>query len=202
MEWYKINEEVKIFCTPIIMVVNLMINNDRVVYTIGHSNFTIEEFITLLNKYDIKKIVDIRSVPYSRYYPQFNIKRLSCALSEHGIEYIFDGERLGGRIPDESCYLNKHLPTRKNNIAELVDYDMLKTKDWFNSGINDLFALVQGENIAIMCSEENPTRCHRNLLVARRLFELGVKVYHIRKSILEPANFNEQISISSLYIGK
>lgn len=179
------------------MVVNSMIDNDKVVYTIGHSNFPIEEFIALITKYNIRKVIDIRSVPYSKYYPQFNNERLSCTLKENGIKYIYDGERLGGRISDPTCYLNKQLSTRKTNIAELVDYEILKTKDWFNNGINNLLALAQNENIAIMCSEENPARCHRNLLVARRLLELGIKVYHIRKDILELAKFNEQLSIDS-----
>lgn len=181
--------------TPTAMVVNSMINNNKVIYTIGHSNFEIEHFITLITKYNIRKVIDIRSVPYSRFYPQFNTERLDRTLKENGIKYIFDGERLGGRISDPSCYLNKQLPTRKTNIAELVNYVILKTKDWFNSSISNLLALAENENIAIMCSEENPERCHRNLLVTRRLLELGIKVYHIRKDVLEPAKFCEQLSL-------
>lgn len=173
-----------------------MINSDIVIYTIGHSNFTIEEFMSLITTYNIAKVVDIRSVPYSKYYPQFNIKRLCGTLEEHGIRYIHDGERLGGRISDISCYTNNQLPTRKINIAELVNYEVLKTKNWFSSGINNIITLAQAGNVAIMCSEENPERCHRNLLVARRLLELGIKVWHIRKDGLESARFNEQLTIT------
>jgi uncharacterized protein (DUF488 family) len=61
----------------------------------------------------------------------------------------------------------------------------------------DLIKLAKGANIAIMCSEENPVRCHRNLLVGRRLLELGIKVYHIRKDGLEEAKFDKQLSIDS-----
>lgn len=171
-----------------------MINNDKVVYTIGHSKFSIEDFMALINKYNINKIIDIRSVPYSKLYSQFNTQRLSCTLKEHGVKYSYDGERLGGRISDTSCYLNKQFPTRKTNVAELVNYEILKTKYWFNDGINNLIELVENENIAIMCSEENPARCHRNLLVGRRLLELGIKVYHIRKDLLEYGEFDEQLS--------
>ncbi|WP_160688459.1 DUF488 domain-containing protein [Clostridium sp. C2-6-12] len=171
-----------------------MINNDNGVYTIGHSNLLAEDFIALISKYNIERVIDIRSVPYSKYYSQFNTEILSLILKEKGIKYSYDGERLGGRISDTSCYLNKQLPTRKTNVAELINYEVLKTKDWFNKGINNLIELAQNENIAIMCSEENPERCHRNLLVGRRLLELGIKVYHIRKDLLEYGKFDEQLS--------
>lgn len=174
-----------------------MINNDKVVYTIGHSNLVKEDFMELITKYNIEKVIDIRSVPYSKYYSQFNTERLSWTLKDKGIKYCYDGERLGGRISDTSCYLNEQLPIRKTNVAELINYEMLKTKDWFNKGINNLIELAQNDNIVIMCSEEDPSRCHRNLLVGRRLLELGIKVYHIRKDRGEYAKFYEQLSMDS-----
>ena len=108
------------------MVVNLLINKDKVVYTIGHSKFSIEDFMALITKYNIEKIIDIRSVPYSKYYSQFNTEKLLCTLKEHGFKYSYDGERLGGRISDTSCYLNKQLPTRKTNVAELVNFHVYR----------------------------------------------------------------------------
>jgi uncharacterized protein (DUF488 family) len=92
------------------------------------------------------------------------------------------GDVLGGRISDTACYISKELPNRKVNIAELVDYQELSRRIWFQEGIEQLITLAATSRVAIMCSEEDPARCHRNLLVARRLSEMNIDVFHIRKS--------------------
>lgn len=150
------------------------------IYTIGHSNLTIDRFIVLLKQNEITRLIDIRSVPYSRFYPQFNKDRLAESLLLSNILYMFEGDCLGGRITDKDCYINKVLPQRKTNIAELVNYDILVQKDWFIKGINNIININADCNSAVMCSEEQPLRCHRNILVARRLIELGYKIKHIR----------------------
>lgn len=166
------------------------------VFTIGHSNLPVERLFELLKSSNIKVVYDIRNVPYSRF-PQFNKEKLTQSLQESEINYIFGGEKLGGRISDPTCYKDKVVPERKVNIAELVDYSELKKHDWFQYGIEQLIHVSEKFRTAIMCSEENPARCHRNLLVARRLVELGVVVYHIRgDGHLETAIFeNGQDSI-------
>lgn len=149
------------------------------VFTIGHSNLPVEKLIKLLEIHDIKIIYDVRSVPYSRF-PQYNKEKLAQTLQKSGINYIFGGESLGGRINDPACYREKTVPERKVNIAELVDYYELIKRDWFEQGIEQLIDISKRLKTAIMCSEENPVRCHRHLLVARRLVEIGIDVYHIR----------------------
>lgn len=149
------------------------------VFTIGHSNLPIERLVELLETHRINVVYDIRSVPYSRF-PQFNKEKIIQSLHESEIYYFFGGEELGGRITDPTCYKDKVVPERKINIAELVDYYELIKRDWFQHGIEHLSDISKRFRTAIMCSEENPTRCHRNLLVGRRLVELGIDVYHIR----------------------
>lgn len=92
------------------------------IYTIGHSNATAEEIMEHLRKYDIEVLVDVRSIPYSQYTPQFNREAFAQALGQSGIEYIFEGEALGGRPKDPTCYKSGKLPTGKANYLKLVDY--------------------------------------------------------------------------------
>jgi hypothetical protein len=76
----------------------------NILYTIGHSNHTIEDFIALLKRYGVTCIADVRSAPYSRYCPQFNKGALAASLQAAGITYMFLGKELGARPDDPSCY--------------------------------------------------------------------------------------------------
>lgn len=163
------------------------------IFTIGHSNHPIEVFLGLLQQHAISCVVDVRSVPFSRFYPQFNKERLATTLKAGHILYEFEGERLGGRIQDKACFLDRQLPQRKVNVAELVDYEVLVQRDWFIQGVNQLMERGKTERIAILCSEEQPDRCHRNLLIARYLLDAGQQVFHIRGNAdAEPATFRPQ----------
>jgi uncharacterized protein (DUF488 family) len=150
------------------------------IFTIGHSNLSIGDFCGLLHDRDVRCLADIRSVPYSRYCPQFNQKALAGSLEAARIGYSFLGDVLGGRIREADCYLGRAIPRVKAGYAEYLDYGAICSKDWFNSGIAALLELARGDACAIMCSEEDPGRCHRELIVGRRLRELGASVVHIR----------------------
>lgn len=154
--------------------------SESLIYTVGHSNHPAEKFVGLLNAYGIQVLFDIRSMPYSRYNPQYNKENLRRTLEKAGICYVFAGERLGGRIGDPSCYKAGVIPERKVNIAELVDFDQLCQRPWYQAGIALLLREVRERKIVIMCSEEDPACCHRDILVSRKLRELGVTVGHIR----------------------
>jgi uncharacterized protein (DUF488 family) len=129
-------------------------------YTIGHSNRTAEEFLAHLGQHGIALLVDVRSAPYSRYVPHFNKSRLENLLLEHGITYHFAGLRLGGRPDDPTVYYEGR-----------IDYAAVLQRDWYQAGLRDLLALVAGTAgaVAIMCSEGDPDRCHRHHLIARSL---------------------------------
>lgn len=140
-------------------------------YTIGHSNISIDSFIKLLISAGIEVLVDVRSFPYSRYATQFNKESLVDAVKSKHIEYIFMGDVLGGRPDDSSCYINGK-----------VDYELIRQKEYYQKGLKRLIKGIGQYCVAIMCSEEDPMECHRRNLIARDMYKRGVRIFHIRSS--------------------
>jgi uncharacterized protein (DUF488 family) len=154
--------------------------NNKYFYTIGHSNKEISVFIDLLNKYDIDLLIDVRSYPYSQYNPQFNKQNIEKDLSAKGIDYLFLGNYLGGRPKDPTCYKGGEIPTSKVNYLDVVDYIEVSKRDWYHKGIEILLSKARSNRVAIMCSEEDPNRCHRHHLIAKTLLDKCFAVRHIR----------------------
>jgi uncharacterized protein (DUF488 family) len=140
------------------------------VFTVGHSNHPAEKFIRLLQRYGIEILIDIRSHPFSRHAPQFNGRALETVLSKDGIGYLFLGEELGGRPEGEEFY----------DAKGRVDYALVGRSRPFLDGISRLEKEIGARTVALLCSEENPARCHRRLLVGRALEERGITLLHIR----------------------
>lgn len=138
------------------------------VLTIGHSTHPLETFVALLQQHGVTALADVRSVPFSRFNPQFNRKALEKSLKTYGIRYVFLGRELGGRSDDPSCYDNGR-----------VQYMRLARTDLFCSGIERVIRGANDYRVALMCAEKEPLECHRTLLVARALTERGVVVEHI-----------------------
>jgi uncharacterized protein (DUF488 family) len=138
------------------------------VYTIGHSTHSLEAFIELLTRHGITALADVRSAPFSRFNPQFNKDALARDLKAGGIRYVFLGRELGARAEDRSLYENGR-----------VRYARLAQTDLFKQGIARVIRGATEHRIALMCAEKEPLECHRTLLVARALDELGVEVMHI-----------------------
>lgn len=139
------------------------------VYTIGHSNGTLEDFVRLLLFNRIEIVVDVRSVPYSRYVKQFNKDNLRRKLEAIGIGYLYMGDLLGGMPMDKSLYINGK-----------IDFNLLRHSQTFAEGIERLIDTIKKYTVAIMCAEEDPLRCHRRHLVAKELHDQGIEVIHIR----------------------
>ena len=137
-------------------------------YSIGHSNHPIEEFLRLLTGAGITAIADVRSRPFSRRNPQFNKDRLAATLAEHGIAYVFLGSELGARSDDPSCY-----------EGGKVQYGRLMATPLFKSGIERVLLGAQKYRVALMCAEKEPLNCHRTLLVSRALEKHAVSVMHL-----------------------
>ena len=142
------------------------------IYTIGHSNLPLEEFAGLLRANGIKLVVDVRSIPYSRYSPQFNREGLQEALGRLGIGYRYLENSLGGRPNDPACY-----------NGDKPDYAKIARQEAYKSGINELLQMASESPTAIICSEEDPTHCHRHQLITRTLLDEheDVEVVHIRR---------------------
>jgi uncharacterized protein (DUF488 family) len=157
------------------------------IYTIGHSNVPASRIVTLLQEHQIQAVVDVRSSPYSRFSPQFNKKVLSETLPAAGIEYQFAGDQLGGRPQDPTCYSGGLLPQNKADYARLLDHGAVTTKPFFLAGIQHLLELAATRRTAILCSEADPDKCHRNHLIGKYLEGQGVEVVHIRIPGNQPA---------------
>ncbi len=140
------------------------------IWTIGHSNHPLATFLDLLAQHRIETVVDVRSSPYSRYASQFNREAIAPALMDQAIQYLFLGDLLGGRIEDQ----------RFHDDEGRVLYDRLAASPGFQRGIERLLSDAGRSRVAILCGEEDPTNCHRRLLVGRVLQERGVQVVHIR----------------------
>jgi uncharacterized protein (DUF488 family) len=139
------------------------------VFTIGHSTHAPEHFIDLLHQHEITALCDVRSKPYSRMNPQFNREELEETLRAYGIAYRFLGKELGARSDDPNCY-----------VSGRVQYDRLAQTDLFKIGLKRVLRGVKDNfRLALMCAGKEPLECHRTILVARHLAELGVPVVHI-----------------------
>lgn len=138
-------------------------------YTIGHSNHLLTDFLNLLLKYGIDCIVDVRSIPASKYSPQFNKETLQGFLRSYDLDYQFFGYEFGAR--------------RNDSFNELgyVDFELTVQTALFQEGVHKLTPLLEKKNIALMCSEADPLECHRFSLVGRYYHEEGLDVNHILK---------------------
>lgn len=141
------------------------------IYTIGHSNHTQEEFIDLLVKAKIEVLVDVRSNPNSRWAPFANRDILKDILRAVQIKYIYLGDVLGGQPSDSDSY---------DPQSSKVNYQKVGEKEYFKDGIKRVLSGSTKYHVCLMCAEEDPTLCHRNLLVAASLREEGSKIFHIR----------------------
>ena len=140
------------------------------IYTIGHSNHSWERFIDLLVEGRIEVLVDVRSSPYSRYAPHFNANMLQEPLRGAGIKFLYLGNMLGGRPEGEDFY----------DDEGHVYYDRIEKSPHFQEGINRLLKGIQGQRVALLCGEEDPTYCHRRQLIGRVLRKQGIRVIHLR----------------------
>ena len=144
----------------------------KTIWTVGHSTRSIDEFIEGLASQSIEAVVDVRSFPGSRRYPQFNKRELSNSLESVGIEYLSLPE-LGGRRRARKDSHN----TAWRNEAFRGYADYMETED-FRSGIERLLNVARARHVAIMCAEAVWWRCHRSM-ISDYLKARGVEVIHI-----------------------
>ena len=142
------------------------------VYTIGHSNRSIDEFIQLLKQNDIRLVVDIRKIPKSLHNPQFAGDALAHSLHEAGIAYLHE-PLLGGLRHARADSTNDGW--RNVSFRGFADY--MATDD-FKRGLEHLLRDAERTTTAIMCAEAVPWRCHRTL-VADALKASARRVLHI-----------------------
>lgn len=152
------------------------------VWTIGHSTRPIEEFLNLLAEYRIEAIADVRSLPGSRKYPQYDQDPLAAALATHGVRYRWL-KKLGGRRrarPDS--------PNTAWRNASFRGYADFMASAEFAEGLDELLELAAQSRTALMCAEAVWWRCHRSM-IADALCANRVHVVHIldaKHSVIHP----------------
>ena len=139
------------------------------VHTIGHSDLDRGKLIDRLEKVGVELVVDVRSTPHSRHAPQFNQKELAEALGQRGIGYIHMGAELGGRPTENRLY----------DEQGRADYRLMALEPKFEDGIRQLTQTATDRRMALLCTERDPLKCHRTLLVTPALEQAGVTVVHI-----------------------
>jgi uncharacterized protein (DUF488 family) len=130
----------------------------EIIYTIGHSTHPIDEFIRILNAFEIEKVIDVRTIPKSRHNPQFNEEELRNELHKQGIEYV-RLEGLGGLRHTTKASIN----TAWKNASFRGYADYMQTPE-FTGALEELINLAKEKRVAIMCAEAVPWRCHRSLI--------------------------------------
>ena len=138
------------------------------VLTIGHSNHAWPEFLKLLQANEVSTILDVRSIPASRRFPQFNRDAFERALKEAGIGYRYFGDRLGGRPKDTVCY-----------AGGAIDYAKVAATQAFRDGLDEAASVAREKRCCLLCAEKDPLDCHRSILVARHLAPKGFSIAHI-----------------------
>ena len=139
-------------------------------YTVGHSVYEPQDFVSLLKKYNINTIVDVRSTPYSKFASQYNREILKHYLKKNKICYIFMGDLLGARYEDRSLLFDDGK----------VNFKKVQEIKSFQDGITRLDkGIIKGYNISLMCSEKEAFDCHRFGLISEFLNKIGINIKHI-----------------------
>ena len=142
-------------------------------WTIGHSTRAIEDFIAVLEANAIKLLIDVRSLPGSKRYPQFNKEALGDSLGKAGIRYEHFPELGGLRKPKKD---SRNTAWRNASFRGYADY--METEE-FRKGVDRLVDLAEKVGpVAIMCAEAVWWRCHR-ALISDFLKAHGAEVIHI-----------------------
>lgn len=156
------------------------------IYTIGHTTQTQEEFIEMIFTFNVNTIIDVRSVPFSQHTPQFNMEVLKNFLATHGILYAHFGTEFGARRDD--C-LSETILKDGSKVVQ-VNFELGTKTSNFKNGINRLDnALGQNRTVALMCTESNPLDCHRFSFISRYLYDNGYEVSHIMKDKESKKNY-------------
>ena len=140
------------------------------IYTIGHSNYTVERLIDMLRFYNINCVVDIRGTPYSKYNVQFDKEAIKYTLTHSGFVYIYMAKEFAAKRINKVSY----------NDEGYSDFEKVIHEEEFLNGIERLrIGCEKGYRIALLGAMQDPIRCHRSILVGRALEEYGFNIKHI-----------------------
>jgi len=130
------------------------------IFSIGHGNDNTDSFINRLKRWNIDCLVDLRSQPYSKYVPHFNRENLSDTIKKAKIDYLYFGDKLGGRPPE--------------------GFEKYRITPRFRENVDLLLSQVEGRFAALMCTEFDESKCHRRFIV-EEIIKKGIDVIIIDK---------------------
>lgn len=143
-------------------------------FTIGHSNRTFEEFLSLLREFRITVVADIRRYPSSRKFPHFNGQGLQKLLAGQNIEYLWF-EALGGYRFAAGNSRSRNTGLKSLALRNYADH---MATDGFRAAVQQLVSICSKSRTAVMCAEKFYWRCHRRLL-CDYLVAQGITVLHV-----------------------
>jgi len=174
--------------------------DNKRIYTVGHSNHSIDYFLELLHTHNINCIVDVRSMPASKFNPQYNQVELKATLKSNTIVYMHFKDEFGARQESEE-YIDEN---------GQVNFQYFRKSREFQNGVERIdLGVENGYRIALMCSEGNPLECHRFSMISGYFSKLGFQVLHIlrdksaiehqqlEKKLLE--RYSDQVLVPSLF---
>ena len=136
----------------------------EVIYTIGHGNLSFMKFVSLIQANNITKIIDIRSIPYSRKAPWSNKSRLPQLLKPIGIRYTY----LGHKLNDKNQTFTPHGQNPEQDSGQA-----------YLEAVATIIQAAEKRQIALLCTESDPAHCIRQNVIAQTLLNRDMKVTHI-----------------------
>ena len=165
----------------------------RVIYTIGHSNYSLETLNEMIKKYNIDVIVDVRGTPYSKYNIQYNLNVIRENLKQFGLSYIYMGKEFGAQREKREYYINEGY----------ADFKKVVKDDMFKKGIERLKdGCDKGYKICLLGAKQNPIECHRFTLVALALEKEGFEVKNIVHSGEIKSNYELEEELIDRYFDR
>ena len=140
------------------------------IFTIGYAGFSVHEFVDALSFHEVSAVIDVRSIPFSRYAPKYDAPVISKRLESRNICYRHLPREFGSRQQDRNF----------SNPKGYVDFEKFAESSQFRNGVDKILKGMNHDYIfALMCAEKDPINCHRAILVARAFHKLKKTVIHI-----------------------
>jgi len=158
-------------------------------YTIGYSGFNVNDFIGILKKYGVNVLIDVRSNPFSSYFPKYNKDRIIHTLKSNNIHYRSYAKEFGAQQSERRFYTPQGY----------LDFEVFTASDMYNTGYRRIEdSMKQDYVIAFMCAEKDPIDCHRSIMISRTYNDNGYEVLHL----LPDKNPISQIDIEERLLDK
>lgn len=154
-------------------------------YSIGYANKQIDEFISILKKHNINSVVDVRTIPNSSQFKDYNKYNIERILKNNGIYYLSFKDEFGARRCETEVY--DDILTCLNEKIKVVVFEKVWQLPIFKSGVERILNGLDKEfNICFMCSEKQPQNCHRAIMVSEYFYrEHNLEIKHIVDSNVE-----------------